>query len=292
MRGVESSEGRADSTPTLPSRGQVPHGFELRHVEEIVEGLPLRRFLFEGGRADPARAAVLVPGLAASGRSFARQAPLAREFDLRPLTGPLAVPFPGNPIDTLADVIGTYLQRLEKPVLLGTSFGSLVAITVAARLQDKLSGLALVSALATGRMVPRRYAAFAGAMLAPRPLAWMAAPVAARVLGGGDLDAAAHKEIVRESRLVDSGEMFRRVNAVLSTHLIDELPKLRLPVLLVHGSRDRIIPSRAARRMAERLPDCRWVEMEGAGHLPYLSHPARFNEIFGDFLRSVLPARG
>ncbi len=276
--------------PVLPTRGEIPEGFRLAFRDEEVDGLPLRRFLFPDGLHDPARAVVCVPGLAASGRSFARQAPLARRFDLRPLTGPLAMPFPGNPIESLARVLVDYLHRLDRPVLLGTSFGSLVAISAAAQLGQRISGLVLVSALASGMMVPRRYAAFSGAMLAPRPLAWLAAPAAARVIGGPDLDEAARRELVRESRLISSAEMFRRVSAVLSTDLFALLPRLQVPVLLVHGTKDRVIPLRSARKLADHLPAGRYFEIRGAGHTPYLSHPVQFNDLFGGFLEQVLPA--
>ena len=278
--------------PILPSRGEIPEGSRLAFRDEEVDGLPLRRFLFPGGVADPARAVVCIPGLAASGRSFARQEPLARRFDLRPLTGPLAMPFPGNPIDTLADVVVQYVRRLHRPVLLGTSFGSLVALSAAIRLGEAISGLVLVSALASGGMVPRRYAAFAGAMLAPRPLAWLAAPAAAWILGGPELDEAARGELVRESRLVSTHEMFRRVNAILSTDLMAYLPALRVPVLLVHGTKDHVLPLRGARRMAGLLPGGRYHEIRGAGHTPYLSHPAECNALFEAFFTEVLPEVG
>ena len=274
---------------SVPRRGEIPAGFRLAYRDEEIDGLPLRRFVFDGGLVDPARAVVCIPGLAASGRSFARQEPLARRFDLRPLTGPLAMPYPGSPIGSLANVVGKYMEALERPVLLGTSFGSLVALQAAIRMGTSISGLVLVSALASGMMVPRRYAAFAGAMLAPRPLAWLAAPVAAYILGGPDLDEDARRELVRQSRLVSTQEMFRRVNAILSTDLMAHLPEIRVPVLLVHGTKDHVLPVRSARRMAELLPGGEYHEIRGAGHTPYLSHPAQFNELLEAFLDRVLP---
>lgn len=285
--GAERLRGTSE-THNLPRREEVPEGFQLPYRDELVDGLPLRRFLFPAGLVDPARAVVCVPGLAASGRSFARQAPLAQRWDLRPLTGPLAMPFPGNPIDSLARVVRGYMEGLDRPVLLGTSFGSLVALSIALELGQRISGLVLTAALASGMMVPRRYAAFAGAVMAPRPLAWLAAPMAARIMGGPDLDEEGRTELIRESRLLDSAEMFRRVTAVLSADLTALLPQIRVPILLVHGTRDHVIPLRAARRLAEAMPHGRYYEIEGAGHVPYLSHPERFNQLLGGFLEAVM----
>lgn len=272
----------------LPRRDQVAKDFELPFVDEELLGLPLRRFFFREGVRDPARVLLCVPGLAASGRSFARLQPLSGRFDLRFVTGPLAVPFPGSPIETLAEVIAAYVGRLSRPVLLGTSFGSLVALRAALLLGRQISGLVLVSALTGGMMVPRRFAAFAGAMLAPRPLAWAAAPFAARVLGGSSLDPVGRQELVRESRLVSGAELFRRVSATLGTDLAGEAPKLSVPVLAIHGTADRVIPIRKAREMARAAPDWRYVELPGAGHVPYLSHPRQVMDALQPFLEEVL----
>lgn len=274
---------------TLPRREQIPAGFDLPWQDEAIEGHVLRRFVFPGGKRDPARAVVCIPGLAASGRSFARQQPLSGRWDLRPLTGPLGVSFPGSPIESLARVVKGYLERLDRPVLVGTSFGSLVAISVAAALGQKISGLVLTAALASGMMVPRRYAAFAGAVMAPRPLAWAAAPLAARIMGGPHLDQAARSELIRESRLLSPGEMFRRVTAVLSSDYMTLLPRLDVPILLIHGTKDHVIPRRAARRLAEMLPSGRFHEIRGAGHVPYMSHPRIFNGLLEAFLQEVWP---
>lgn len=273
--------------PVLPSRGEVPRDFQLPFQDDLVRGLTLRRFSFPGGLVDRSRAVVCVPGLAASGRSFARLAPLAARYDLRMLTGPLAVPYPGRPIESLSGVIAEYLRGFERPVLLGTSFGSLVALRAALSPGQRLRGLVLTAALASGSMVPRRYAAFAGALRAPRPVAFLAAPLAAWILGGGAVDREARRELVRESRLVSSKELYRRVKDVLATHLLERLQQLRLPVLLIHGTRDLVIPRRAARRLAAALPGAEYHEIRGAGHLPYLSHPAEFNALLGPFLDRV-----
>jgi pimeloyl-ACP methyl ester carboxylesterase len=46
----------------------------------------------------------------------------------------------------------------------------------------------------------------------------------------------------------------------------DELQKIRLPVLVLHGSRDTLINPSGGRRTAELIPGARYVEIEGMGH--------------------------
>jgi pimeloyl-ACP methyl ester carboxylesterase len=45
------------------------------------------------------------------------------------------------------------------------------------------------------------------------------------------------------------------------------LHRIRTPTLVVHGTDDRMIPVENGRRLAERIPGSRYVELEGTGHL-------------------------
>jgi pimeloyl-ACP methyl ester carboxylesterase len=48
---------------------------------------------------------------------------------------------------------------------------------------------------------------------------------------------------------------------------------ITVPVLLLHGDTDRLVPVTAARAAAARFPAWRYVELPGAGHLPQLQMP-------------------
>jgi pimeloyl-ACP methyl ester carboxylesterase len=48
---------------------------------------------------------------------------------------------------------------------------------------------------------------------------------------------------------------------------IDSASQVRCPVLMIHGTDDRLIPDAEARRLAEAFPaPARWIEIPGAGH--------------------------
>ena len=49
--------------------------------------------------------------------------------------------------------------------------------------------------------------------------------------------------------------------------------ELGLPVLIVHGTADAIVPVEHGRRLAELLPDAELVELEGTGHVPTMTRP-------------------
>jgi pimeloyl-ACP methyl ester carboxylesterase len=53
------------------------------------------------------------------------------------------------------------------------------------------------------------------------------------------------------------------------------MASIRVPVLLVQGDVDRLVPVAAARDIAARHPDWRYLELAGVGHVPQLQVPER-----------------
>ncbi len=49
--------------------------------------------------------------------------------------------------------------------------------------------------------------------------------------------------------------------------------QIQQPTLLIHGTRDPIIPVEQGRRLAAAVPDADWLEQESAGHNDLLSYP-------------------
>ena len=65
------------------------------------------------------------------------------------------------------------------------------------------------------------------------------------------------------------------------------LPGLKLPCLICHGDRDSILPVEITKIWESFLPDARTVIIENAGHAPFLTQPALFNESLRNFLHSI-----
>ena len=76
--------------------------------------------------------------------------------------------------------------------------------------------------------------------------------------------------------------------ACVSTWLTDfraDLPKIDVPVLVVQGHADRILPIDATgRRLPALLTDVRLVEIEGRPHNIGWTHPDEVNKALLDFL--------
>ncbi len=82
----------------------------------------------------------------------------------------------------------------------------------------------------------------------------------------------------------------RQMKAVLTDGSRDEqLRKLSLPVLVIHGSRDTLINPSGGRHTADVIPGARYVEIEGMGHdYP----PAVWDEwvhVWSQFVREAIP---
>lgn len=60
-----------------------------------------------------------------------------------------------------------------------------------------------------------------------------------------------------------------------------------VPVLIVWGTNDLVIPAAHARRAAELAPACRVELFEGAGHFPHLDQPDRFADVLRDFMATT-----
>ncbi len=63
-----------------------------------------------------------------------------------------------------------------------------------------------------------------------------------------------------------------------------------MPMCVVWGSDDAVIPVRQARRIAELAPGATVEVVQDAGHFPHKDHPQRFVRILDEFVRTHPPA--
>jgi pimeloyl-ACP methyl ester carboxylesterase len=66
--------------------------------------------------------------------------------------------------------------------------------------------------------------------------------------------------------------------------LLDELPGLNVPTLVVWGALDGVLPIRHARDAVARLRHGRLEIIPGCGHLVHVECPERFAQILNGFL--------
>lgn len=71
----------------------------------------------------------------------------------------------------------------------------------------------------------------------------------------------------------------------LNTCYANRLHELSMPVLLIHGDEDTLVPLSAAQDAARQIPNARLERMEKTGHWPPRERPERFNAAVLAFLR-------
>jgi non-heme chloroperoxidase len=95
-------------------------------------------------------------------------------------------------------------------------------------------------------------------------------------------------EALRNSWNVAAGASWYASSAAVPTWTTDfrnDIPKVDVPALILHGTADNILPIDAtARPFRKLLPEADYVEIEGAPHGLLWTHAAEVNEALLDFL--------
>jgi non-heme chloroperoxidase len=96
------------------------------------------------------------------------------------------------------------------------------------------------------------------------------------------------EEALRNSWNVAAGAGARASWAVVPTWGTDfraDIDKVDVPALIVHGTADRILPIEATgREFTKRLPNARYVEIEGAPHGMLWTHADEVSDLLVEFL--------
>jgi 3-oxoadipate enol-lactonase len=74
------------------------------------------------------------------------------------------------------------------------------------------------------------------------------------------------------------------MQAMIGFDLRKNLADIKVPTLLLSGSRDNNAPAKTMAKMATFVRGSTYVELEGVGHLANMERPHEFNEVLGDFL--------
>jgi 2-hydroxy-6-oxonona-2,4-dienedioate hydrolase len=69
--------------------------------------------------------------------------------------------------------------------------------------------------------------------------------------------------------------------------LLDQLPHLKMPTLIVWGTEDRVFPYWQAKDAAARLQNGSLKLILNCGHLPHVEQPKQFISILSGFLGAL-----
>ena len=197
----------------------------------------------------------------------------------------------GYSMTTYADDMVALLDTLgiDKAVLCGLSMGGYVALALARRWPERLSGLVLMDTRAEPDSAEGRRGRDSQAALArERGAAAVADAMLPKLFG--DPDVTHSPEAMRVRRMIERTPVAGIAGALAAMRdrpdSSDLLPALgSIPVLVAVGEHDRITPAADAEAMAAAIPGARFEVILGAGHIPPLERPAETTALLADFLR-------
>src|SRR3954470_20132371 len=161
---------------------------------------------------------------------------------------------------------------VQRAVLFGHSEGAPMSILMAATHPERVQALVLYGGMArTTPTAAYPYAPPAEAMLeAGRELItpfWGQGTTIEIAAASAADDPEARAFFGRMERSSASREMLRwTFQAFLDTDVTDVLGAIRVPTLVLHRTRDRLVPIGAGRWLADRIPSARFVEIPGDDH--------------------------
>jgi pimeloyl-ACP methyl ester carboxylesterase len=188
-------------------------------------------------------------------------------------TGATVAPIESITVDNMVDDVFAVADglKLNKPVLAAESAGAMIALRAGLQRPDRFAGLVLVD----GLIHHERATADPFAAGLRGDFDATIAAFAAACVPDGEPDAAAVRrwgvQILARSGQAAAIALYE---AVAGLDLRSRLGEVTLPVLVIHGEEDALVPVGDARDLVAALPNAALHLIPGAGHVPTMTRPA------------------
>ncbi len=226
---------------------------------------------------------VLLPGLDGTGLLFADfVAALGPDLD------PIVVRYPPDVPLGYADLEPLVRKSLPsgKPfLLLGESFGGPLAISIAASAPPGLVGLILCCSFASN---PRPYLGKLAFLSPYLPVRGFPRSIFAKYFMGRFASQDLASELAKASERVAPGVFRHRIRAVCGVDYSPQLRQVRVPILYLRASMDRIVPRSASKRVKRLAPSTRVIEID-APHYLLQARPEAAAATVSEFARELMP---
>jgi len=206
---------------------------------------------------------------------------------------------PYSPVAQVALVIGLLDHfGVQQAILVGHSAGGSVAMQTALAFPERVLALILVDpAVYTGGGAPE----WIRPLLATPQMRHLGPLIARQILRSGPelIERAWHDPgLISQETFELYQKPLRSENwdralweLTLASHasdLVDRLDEFDLPVLVITGDDDRIVPTEESIRLAEVLPNAQLVVIANAGHIPNEERPIDFMNAVLNYLSTTM----
>jgi pimeloyl-ACP methyl ester carboxylesterase len=178
--------------------------------------------------------------------------------------------------------------KLKRLTLLGWSEGGPIAIAYAAKYPRRVSHLILYGTCARGEAITTEE--FKASLISLVRAHWgVGSKVLADIFTPGT-DAAGSKIWAKYQRECATPEIAAKIlDLTFKANVVQLLPNLRVPTLVLHRQQERTMPFRLGRELASLIPNARLVSLEGRDHLPWLGDPDSVLRAVAEFLGDPVP---
>ncbi|HXG13337.1 MAG TPA: alpha/beta fold hydrolase [Gemmataceae bacterium] len=177
-------------------------------------------------------------------------------------------------VDDLAEFLDWHC--LERPGLLGVSFGGVLALELAARQPHRLRALVVQGAGA--RFEKGLLQQVAGMVLSRYPLP-SDNPFVNQffnlLFGTRQTPGPLFEFVTRQCWQTDQSVMAHRFRLVEQFNLEGRLHRITMPTLVLTGTRDLLVSPRSLKLLCTGIPRCRHLELADCGHLAFVTQPER-----------------
>ena len=173
-------------------------------------------------------------------------------------------------MEDIASDIAALLDQLEiqKTAIAGHSMGGYVALAFMRVFPERVTGLGLVSTQVLADAPDRKEGRYkSAAEVADKGIASVVETMTPKFTSDPELQKFARESMERQQPSAYIGALKAMAERVDSTPL---LSSLTVPVVIVHGDADSLIPIDRAREVKAALPNAYLVEISGAGHMPMM----------------------
>jgi pimeloyl-ACP methyl ester carboxylesterase len=187
-----------------------------------------------------------------------------------------------------SDFLKKFLKKLEisNPIIIGSSLGGQITAEYAAKNNNSVQKLILVSPSGVMKQSTPALDAYVMAALYPN---MDAAKSAFEMMSGTskNIDPKIIKGFVERMQLPNAKMAFMSTLLGLknSEILTEKLSLITVPTLIIWGELDPVIPIKYAETIVTKIKDCRFFRMDKSGHTPYVDDPDTFVKIVLEFLK-------
>lgn len=199
-------------------------------------------------------------------------------------------------IDALADALRDFLQQIDvtKPILVGHSIGGMIVQQWLVKHPGTAAAVVLAqTSPAFGKADGDWQKSFIEARLGPLDRGETMRSLASRLVNelvGDDPDAGG-MEVARDCMAAVPEASYRAsMLALLGFDQRNALKEIKVPTLVLSGSKDNNAPAPMMAKMASYIPSATYLEIEGVGHLVNLERPEIFNAALDRFLKANIAA--